>query len=277
MTESSMPAPTDTDTGTATDGRVDYAFRDGIARIDFVRSGAHNALDAAFIGALSGVLDRLEAAEGLRAVLISAEGRSFTVGGDIREFAASDDLPGLLAPMVGQHNENIERLSRIDAPVVAAMQGGAGGGGLGLAWVADVVIAADDLRMATGFDKLGLSGDGGNSWFLPRLIGLRRAQELLIEGRALNATEAYEWGLVTRVVARDELAAEAERTVTRLASGPTRAYARMRTLLRESSRLSLADHLRAEHEGMVALAATADCREGVDAFAAKRAPEFGGR
>lgn len=271
MTETSTPAPT------ATDARVDYAFDGGIARISFVRSGAHNALDAAFITALSGVLDRLDAAEGLRAVLISAEGRSFTVGGDIREFAASDDLPGLLEPMVGRHNENIERLSRIDAPVVAAMQGGAGGGGLGLAWVADVVIAADDLRMATGFDKLGLSGDGGNSWFLPRLIGLRRAQELLIDGRALNAAEAYEWGLVTRVVPRDELAAEADRTVARLAAGPTRAYARMRTLLRESSRLSLADHLRAEHEGMVALAATEDCREGVAAFAAKRPPEFGGR
>lgn len=268
---------TETTAPTATAGRVDYAFADGIARITFVRADAHNALDSALITALSGVLDRLEAAEGLRAVLISAEGRSFTVGGDVREFAASDDLPGLLEPMVGIHNENIERLSRIDAPVVAAMQGGAGGGGLGLAWVADVVIAADDLRMATGFDKLGLSGDGGNSWFLPRLIGLRRAQELLIEGRALDAAEAHEWGLVTRVVARAELADEAERTVARLAAGPTRAYARIRTLLRESSRLPLADHLRAEHEGMTVLSATDDCREGVAAFVAKRTPEFGGR
>jgi 2-(1,2-epoxy-1,2-dihydrophenyl)acetyl-CoA isomerase len=112
-------------------------------------------------------------------------------------------LPNQLRRMVDSFHLAIERLTSIDAPVVAAVRGGAAGGGLGLLYAADIAVAADDARFAVGYGALGLTADGGNTWFLPRMVGMRRAQELFLLNRRLTAQEALEFGLVSQLAPSD--------------------------------------------------------------------------
>ncbi|WP_067540499.1 enoyl-CoA hydratase-related protein [Nocardia crassostreae] len=149
--------------------------------------------------------------------------------------------------------------------------------GLGLLYIADIAIAAEGTKFATGFGKIGISGDCGTSWFLPRLIGVRRATEMYLEDRVILADTAAEWGLVNRVVAAEALAEEAETTARRLAAGPTRAYGAIRRLLRESGNSTLAEQLAAATDALRYTAATADAPAAVASFLAKRRPTFEGK
>jgi 2-(1,2-epoxy-1,2-dihydrophenyl)acetyl-CoA isomerase len=148
---------------------------------------------------------------------------------------------------------------------------------LGLVHVADIVIASEDATFALGYGGIGLTSDGGNSWYLPRLVGMRRAQELFLLNRRFTAAEALEWGLVTRVVPAADVDAEVDAVATRLAAGPTRAYGGMRKLLRQSFETGLRDQLATEKHLIVDAATTADAAEGIAAFAEKRRPHFTGR
>ena len=259
--------------------RAELTVEDGLARLRLVRPEAGNAIDPEMVDALrSASEDCTAAAPELRALLISAEGRAFSFGGDLHYFAARPErLAEELDAMIGSYHVALGLLGELPVPIVCAAQGGAAGGGLGLLWVADVVIAADDLKVAAGFPRLGLSGDGGSSWWLPRLVGMRRARELLIGGRVLSAEEALEWGLVSRVVPRDRLEAEALAVAHELAAGPTVAYGELRALLAGSFSVDLAEGLRAEWEAMVRTGDTADAPEGIAAFVEKRTPRFEGR
>lgn len=277
-TSDPVPSPPPPPPADPSDARVRCSFADGRAHLVLTRPTARNAIDRQFTVELAAAIDACAARDDLRVVTITAEGEHFCVGGDLHHIAAhAADLDAELQRMITPYHRSLDVLSRLDVPVVAGVQGAFAGGGLGIAWAADVVVAATDLRIAAGFPALGLSGDGGSSWYLPRLVGLRRAQELLIENRVLDAAEAQDWGLVTRTVAPDELAAEVERTASRLASGPTRSLAVTRRLLRTSSTTSLGDRLAEELEVMRELGRTRDAREGVEAFVARRAPHFTGR
>lgn len=271
-------------TETLTD-RVVLQIADGIAELRLTRGDGGNAIDTAWIQGLTAALDELEAAlaapsgrEAVRAVLVTAEGRAFTVGGDIAEFAsAGDNLAEVLVGMVRPFNAALLRISELPVPVVAAVQGAIAGGGIGLAWASDIVLCAPEAKFATAFHALGVSGDGANSWYLPRLVGLRRAQEMMLGGRVLSAQEALEWGAVTDVVPADELLARARESAARLAAGPSLALGRTRALLRGSFDVTLAEHMAAEAEHMEACGATADAKEGVAAFIARRPADFRGR
>ncbi|MDW5593163.1 enoyl-CoA hydratase-related protein [Conexibacter stalactiti] len=259
-------------------GVVSLRFEEGLARLRLARPEAHNAIDRAMAYELLDAASACAARPGLRAVLIEADGPSFTVGGDLRHLhGVGDDLPAELQRMISRYHAALAQLGALEVPVVTAVQGAAAGGGLGLLWCADVVIAADDARLASGFAKLGMSGDGGSSWAVTRLAGARRAWEFLVDGRVLSAAEAAEWGLVSRVVPAAGLAAESERTARRLADGPTRAYAHLRRLIAAASGSSWAEQLDAERQVMAELALTDDVRDGIAAFLARRAPTFNGR
>jgi 2-(1,2-epoxy-1,2-dihydrophenyl)acetyl-CoA isomerase len=179
--------------------------------------------------------------------------------------------------MTTMYHEALLMLRDLDAPVVAAVHGAVAGGGLGLLYIADIALAAEGTKFATGFAPLGLSGDGAGSWFLPRLVGPRRAAELYFEQRVLDAREAAEWGLVNRVVAADVLDAEATAIARRLAAGPTRAYGEIRKLLRQSWSQTLADQMRAETNALARTAATQDADHAITSFLGKSAPTFQGR
>jgi 2-(1,2-epoxy-1,2-dihydrophenyl)acetyl-CoA isomerase len=168
-------------------------------------------------------------------------------------------------------------LSRIDAPIVTAAHGAVAGGGLGYVYAADMVVAAEGTKFVTAFAALGLSGDGGGTWHLPRLIGPRRAAEVYLRNTPITATDALQWGLVNAVVPADELRTRAAALAAELADGPTRAYARMRALLRATWTNDLSAQLLAETDSMRAVGATSDAAEAISGFTSKRTPNFTGR
>ncbi|HWE33297.1 MAG TPA: enoyl-CoA hydratase-related protein [Solirubrobacteraceae bacterium] len=254
--------------------RVTVRHDDGLATLRLTRADAGNAIDPQWVADFG---EAVAACEGARAVLICADGPAFTVGGDLKHFAGRrDELAEALEEMVPAYHAALGQLAAHPAPVVAAIQGPIAGGGLGLAFCADIVLATPDTRFVCGFSLLGLSGDGGGSWFLPRRVGPLRAAEMMLLNRPVSAEEAVELGLATRVIAADRLAAEADAIARQLAAGPTRSFAHMKRLLRESWAATLDQQLDAETAAMIDCGATADAREGVDAFLARRPPNFTG-
>ena len=253
-------------------------FKDGVATLRLNRPDKGNAIDPDMAADLAEAATQISERADVRAVLIAGSGPNFTVGGDLGVFAetAREQLPNRLRRMIDSYHLAIERLTSIDAPVVAAVRGGAGGGGLGLLYAADIVVAADDARFALGYGALGLTADGGNTWFLPRMVGMRQAQQLFLLNRRLGAQEALAFGLVSRLAPSDAVEAEAAALAANLAVGPTRAYGAVRRLLRQSFETGLSDQLEAEKESIVAASRSDDAREGIAAFVAKRRPQFRG-
>ena len=257
--------------------RTSLTISDGLAQLRLTRVAGRNGIDMAMVRSLGGHVDQIAADPQVRALLIGADGPAFTVGGDLRHLEGElDRLPDELEQMISGYHRTLAVLAQLPIPVVVAAHGPVAGGGLGLLWCADLVIAAEDLRIASGFVHLALSGDGGSSWHLPRLVGLRRAQELILGGRVLDAAEAAEWGLVTRVVSADELEAVALAKASEWAAGPTFAFGRMKRLLLDSWSNDYPEQLTAERHSIVACAKTQDAKEGIAAFIARRAPRFRG-
>jgi 2-(1,2-epoxy-1,2-dihydrophenyl)acetyl-CoA isomerase len=249
-----------------------------VARLRMVWAQSRNAIDPLWCAELDAALNLLEQNGPARALLITADGPAFTVGGDMRHFSSQRHrMADELADMISSYHRSLGRLAALPMPVISAVNGAAAGGGLGLVWCSDVVVAADDAKFATGFAALGLSGDGASTWFLPRLVGLRRAKEMILHNRILSAAEALDWGLIDRVVPLADLPAEAEAVAAALAAGPTVAYGKMRRLLWRSFSVELDDQLIAELEAITECGATADAREGVTAFVERRPPKFTGR
>jgi len=263
---------------TATTARTTLAMADGVASLRLNRPRAGNAIDPAMAASVDDALRRVEDTDGVRAVLVSGAGRAFCVGGDVRYFGRHlDALPDALEEMTAVWQESVlPRLARLPVPVVAAAHGIVGGGGLGLLWCADVVIAADDLHLVSGFSALGLPGDGGSTWFLPRLVGLRRAQQFLLRSAPLSAGEALDWGLVSRVVPASSLLDIAGAEAAAFASGPTWALGAMKGLLAAGVDSTYPDHLTRERRVMCTGAGRRDAREGIRAALAGRRAVFDG-
>lgn len=250
----------------------------GIARLHLERPDAANAIDVAMAADLRVAAEALRARTDLRVVLITGSGKRFCAGGDIDVFAhkAPQELATLLSGMIENYHVALGILPELPVPVVCAVQGAAAGGGLGLTYAADIVLAADDARFALGFSLIGLTMDGGSTHYLPRLVGPARAALMYLENTALTASQALDIGLVSEVVPAADLTARAEELVEKLASGPTAALGAARRLLRTSWDRTLSEQLAAERQTMYDVARTADAAEGVTAFAERRRPTFTG-
>jgi 2-(1,2-epoxy-1,2-dihydrophenyl)acetyl-CoA isomerase len=249
---------------------------DGLATLTLARPDAGNAIDLTMAQELGEVTTAWATDPGVRAVLLQAEGRSFCVGGDVKGFAGQADLPAHLTAIVTHLHAALLRLTRMPAPVVAAVQGSAAGGGLGIALAADLVLVGASARFVVAFTAVGLSPDSSSSWSLPRLVGLRRALDLALTNRPMSAEEAVAEGLASRVVADDELAAEARQLARTLADGPTGALGATKRLLRGSLQQDLEVQLELEAASLATAGGTADGREGIAAFVEKRPPRFTG-
>jgi 2-(1,2-epoxy-1,2-dihydrophenyl)acetyl-CoA isomerase len=255
---------------------VELTISDGIARLTLNRPDAANGIDLALATDLRDASFAIERDPSVRVVLLTGAGARFCGGGDVKGFAGKDDLPTHLREILTPLHVAISRLVRGDALVVAAVQGSAAGAGMGLVGASDLVIAGESAKFVMAYTGIGLTPDGSSSWFLPRTVGLKRALELTITNRVLSAAEALDWGLVTQVVADDELTARADALAAQLAAGPTGAYAAAKRLLHTSLEETLETHLAAEAEAIANAAGTADGAEGIAAFLGKRPPSFGG-
>lgn len=251
-------------------------IRDGIAQITLNRPAA-NTIDLEMARSLVSVALRCESDPSVRTVLLGGAGDTFSSGGDLKTFAAQgEDLPSYLRELTSYLHLAISRFARLDAPVIAAVQGAAAGGGFGLVCASDIVIAAESARFAMSYTKIGLSPDAGSTYFLPRLVGFRRAMELALLNPVLSSRQACEWGIVTQVVADAELASRADEVARTLAAGPVRAFGSTKRLMHSGSTQSLETQMELEGRAIANAAHTRDAREGIAAFLQKRPPHFDG-
>lgn len=256
---------------------IDLALSNGVATITINRPEAANSINLELARELLASALKCEDSE-VRAVLLTGNGRAFSTGGDLKEFSLQGDgLSAHLRETTVYFHAAISRLARLHAPVIAAVNGVAAGAGMSLACACDIVLAAESARFTMAYTRVGLSPDGSGTWFIPRLIGHRRALELALTNRVLTAAEALEWGLITRVVPDDQLLSDAQALARDLAGGPTRAYAAAKRLIHSSWTESLESQLELETESIAALGGATDAVEGIQAFLEKRAPEFQGR
>lgn len=260
------------------DAPLKLEVKEGVATLTLDRPQAANGIDMALGRALMEAAIRCDEDPAIRCVVLTGGGdRFFCAGGDLKSFAAHGDaLPTALKELTVYLHAAVSRFSRMDAPLVVAVNGAAAGAGMSLAVSGDLVLAAESASFAMAYTAAGLAPDGSSTFFLPRLIGMRRTQELMMTNRRLSAAEALEWGLVNRVVPDDALAAEAHGLAVDLANGPTRAYGAVKSLLTESFAGTLETQMELEARAISAMSGTADGREGIAAFLEKRAAKFRG-
>ena len=256
----------------------DYRLENHVARITINRPKAYNALDLACMQELCDIVNRCGSDRSVRAVVITGSGsKAFCAGGDVASFARNPETVDLLLKEVtGFMHMAISRLAWMEAPVIAAINGVAAGAGLGLAAACDLAIAADNAVFTSAYTSIGLTPDGGASYYLPRLIGRRRAMELFLTNRVLSAQEALDWGLVNRVVPQADLEKEVGALAEQLANGPTRACGGVKKLLALSQNDSLESQMERESRQIAELARSPDGLEGVRAFVEKRKAAFAG-
>jgi 2-(1,2-epoxy-1,2-dihydrophenyl)acetyl-CoA isomerase len=255
-----------------------FDVQDHVARLTLNRPDVGNSMNAVMMRDLRDAAIRCDEDPEIRAVIIAGAGKMFCAGGDLRAFAAEGDgLPAYLKGITNDLHGAVSRLCRMDAPVVSAVKGVAAGAGFSLACAADMVIAAESARFTVAYTGVGLPPDGSCSFFLPRLVGLRRTQELMLTRRILKASEALDWNLVTRVVPDDDLEAESAKLVAQLAAGPTRAFGSVKRLLLQSSGDHLESQMEREARCIADAARSADGKEGIAAFLAKREADFTGK
>jgi 2-(1,2-epoxy-1,2-dihydrophenyl)acetyl-CoA isomerase len=254
---------------------VRFEVADAVATITLDRPEVGNAIDIPLARELMELSIRCEGDAAIRCVVLTATGKLFCGGGDVAAFAdAADRLPDLLREITAYLHAGQASLARMDKPLVVAVNGSAAGAGIGLALMGDIVLADPAASFTLAYTGIGLTPDGGASWLLPRLIGLRRAQELCLTNRKVKAEEAASLGMVTHVVETGSLAAEAAATASQLVRGATAALGTTRKLLLESFSNSWEDHLALESRGVAAAARNGEGSEGIRAFLEKRAPQF---
>ena len=250
----------------------------GIAWITLNRPQQRNALDIPTLQGLHALLEQLNADPAVRVLVLSGSGNSFCAGADLTEWAAAE-ARGALETYGWTETAHalMSRLHSLDKPSIAAINGSAVGAGMDLALCCDFRLAAHSARFKAGYTGMAYSPDAGASWHLPRLIGSEQAKRLLFLDELWSAERALATGLVGELCADEQLLASAAELATRLASGPTFAFAQTKTLLREGAQRSLPEQLGAELAAGLLCGRSADGAEALRAALAKRSPHFIGR
>jgi 2-(1,2-epoxy-1,2-dihydrophenyl)acetyl-CoA isomerase len=257
-----------------------YEVHAGLATITLNRPEAMNALNVATKVALREAVESAASDDAVRAVLLTAAGeRAFCVGQDLKEHIGllmqGSDV--VMSTVKEHYNPIVRALTEMRKPVVAGVNGVAAGAGFGLALAADYRVVADTAAFNTSFAGVALTADSGISWTLPRVVGPGRAADLLLFPRTVSAQDAYELGIVNRLVPSTELPAEAEKVARALASGPTVAYGAIKESLAYAQSHSLAETLEKEDELQGRAGASEDHAIAVRAFVNKETPEYLGR
>ena len=250
-----------------------YEAKDGVATITLNRPDAANALNDTMAGDLLDALQQAGTDPSIRALLITAAGKAFCAGQDLKAVPSTRSIAELLATT---WNPIVRGIRELEKPVVAALNGVAAGAGAGVALACDLRVASERASLVILFSKVGLIPDAGVTWALPRLLGLGRALELAWLAEPVDAARALELGLVNRVVAPGHLMDEAAALARRLAEGPTLAFGLTKRAMNRALTMAFPEAL--EYEGMLQDVAfhSADFGEGVAAFLEKRPARFTG-
>ncbi|MFM6829170.1 MAG: enoyl-CoA hydratase/isomerase family protein [Novosphingobium sp.] len=249
----------------------------GLARLTFIQPARGNPIDGTFCAEFCDVANELSSDASVRAVFVTAEGKNFSFGGDIAMFLKDlDNLPAQIRRWTADLHVGIARMQRMDAPIVAAVQGICAGGMAGMIAGADIIVAETGTRFVAAYAGIGYCCDAGSSVMLSRRMGLSRARKYLLLNETLDAQTALAAGLADEVVAADALKARAEAIALQLTAGPTIAYGEIRRLLVSAASEPLDSQLEREAQALARVAGTADAREGLTAFGEKRAAKFGG-
>lgn len=236
-----------------------------------------NVIDAEMATALIETVATIEGDHSLSCLLIQSKGSHFCAGGDIKRLqAAGSNMTELLKTTLGPLQDAIRRLSALPIPVVAALNGPVAGGGIGLAFCADIVLAGESMRLRGGYSAIGLSPDLGSSWFLNRLVGPMRAKSILFTNEVMSSRQCLEMGLLSQVVSDTLLPEVALKVAHSLSASSTHAIGLIKSLLDGCDYRSLSEHLGFEYESMIKAAKHHDAYEGVKAFTEKRKPKFSG-
>ena len=250
----------------------------GIARLTLDRPDKLNAFTRAMHADLREALDRIEADDSVRTVVLAGAGRGFCAGQDLADLSFEPDNMTDLGQLIETtFNPLIRRIRNLPMPVVARVAGIAAGAGASLALACDIVIAARGASFLQAFVNIGLVPDSGSTWFLPQRIGHARAMALSMLGERLSAEQAAQWGLIWKCVDDEALDAAVETLAGRLATMPTRALAAIKQSINAAQTNSLDQQLDLERDLQHVLGQSHDYSEGVNAFLEKRRPDFKGR
>lgn len=259
---------------------IETTFRDNILIIRLNRPDKLNSITEPMAKQLQGTLEEANHNQDVRAVLITGNGRAFSAGQDLMEVvgkAESDEDYDLEDTVRTSHNPTIKAIRYLEKPVVCAVNGTAAGAGANIAFACDITVAAEEASFVQSFNKIGLIPDSGGTFFLPRLIGLQRANALYMLDEKISASKAAEIGLIYRTFDADLLIDEALDICRKLASMPTRGFGLYKQAINKSLQNNLDSQLDLEAELQTEAGNTRDYKEGVHAFLEKRKPVFRGK
>lgn len=250
---------------------------EGVVTLRLNDPASMNALSVSMGAEFDAAMDGLVSDTSVRVLVITGTGRGFSAGGDVQAFYDSREAPHetMQAVLDGLHG-SVSKLLNAPFPTIAAINGVVAGAGMGLAMATDLAVAVDTAVFTMAYTGIGVSPDGSSTFFLPRLVGTRRAMELILTNRVLSAAEALDLGIVNQVVPEDGFDAAVANLSSKLAQGPTLAYVRARELLASSFANDPFSQMDAEAASILAAASTDDFYEGISAFIEKRKPGFTG-
>ncbi|MET0163956.1 MAG: enoyl-CoA hydratase-related protein [Vicinamibacterales bacterium] len=261
--------------------KIILQFDGPIARVTLNRPELLNALDDEACTLLLQAARKIEKTPGVRCVILSAAGKSFMAGADVNSMNAQlsnadlDLASEFESAVVRKANEFCQVMERLPVPVVVSARGYVAGGGLGLAACGDFLIVSDTAVFIAAHIQVGLSPDHGTSWYLNRLVGSRKAKEILMFGARISAADAKQFGLANEVVPDADLESFTDAYARKLVAMPAMAVANIKRLINSAPQHSFSDHLQMEAKMLAEASLTADYREGVRAFVEKRKPRFG--
>ena len=252
-----------------------YSSQGGVTRIVLNRPDRFNAFNNEMSFELIDALKAVKRDAECRVLVLTGEGKAFCSGQDLKDIAG--EKRSLSDSLYKRYNPIIKAMRSLEKPIICRLNGVAAGAGCSLALASDLIVASDKASLIEVFVNVGLVLDSGSSYFLPRVVGSHRAFELATMGTKVSAQQAFEWGMVNRVVPHDELDAAVDELVSYYAKAPTKAIGMMKKMLNRSMYSNLDDMLQYEAYCQEIAGNSEDYREGVDAFNQKRAPEFKGR
>jgi 2-(1,2-epoxy-1,2-dihydrophenyl)acetyl-CoA isomerase len=257
---------------------IECVVDEGLARVTLNQPDRGNPIDQAFCKEIKELAVELSERGDVRAVLLAARGRFFSVGGDIKALAQDRSaISRIVKSWTADLHSAIARFMRMPAPIVAAVQGNVAGGSVSLMAAADIVYAADTVKLTAAFPMIGFSADSGSTITLSQRMGFSRAKRFLLMAETLDARQALDCGLVDFVASSEDLMSKAEETGRKLARGATLAYGGIKQTMTKARSQGLESQLEDEAQTLAAISRSDDAWEGLCAFLEKRPPHFKGK